>query len=91
MLSDTGLPAAAAGTANDGAARVKRPRLKLGVFSHRGVWKVYEEFAAPQLFPTRRQAVAAAQARALAESRKGRAVELFVEEEDGALRQIAVR
>ncbi len=65
-----------------------RPRLKLGVFSHRGAWKVYEEFGAPALYPTRQEAVAAAELRAFAEVRSGHAVEFFIEDEDGALRQI---
>ncbi len=87
MPFDTGLSLTTQ-AAVDHAARRKRPRLKLGVFSHDGAWKVYQEFDAPQPYPTRQQAVAAAEERAFAEARSGRPVEFFIEEEDGALRQI---
>ena len=87
MPSNTGLAFAHAG-AVDPAARRKRPRLKLGVFSHGGAWKVYEEFDAPASYPTRLEAIAAAKERAFAEASGGRPVDFFIEEEDGALRQI---
>ena len=86
MPFDTGLSLAHP-IVGQGSARLKRPRLKLGVFSHGGAWKVYAEFGSPELYATRQEALAAAQARACAEARNG-PVEFFIEEEDGALRQV---
>jgi hypothetical protein len=67
--------------------RRKRPDLTLGVFIDGGAWKVYSQFGSADPYPSRSEALAAAETRALAAARAGRKVELFVEDEDGALAQ----
>ena len=69
-------------------ARRKRGEVtKLGVFSDGRGWKGYSQFAAATAYPSRQEALAAAEARALAAAEAGRIVELFVEHEDGSLAQ----
>ena len=70
------------------ASRRKRTDLTLGVFSFDGAWKVYSPFEAAAVYPTRAEAVVAAETRAFAETRRGRRVEFFVESEDGGLSQV---
>lgn len=65
--------------------RRKRPDLTLGVFSDGIGWKVYSEATAPAPYPSRAEALVAAEARAFEAARAGREVELFVEHEDGSL------
>lgn len=65
----------------------KRPDLTLGVFTDGAGWKVYSQFGSADLYPSRGEALAAAETRAFAAARAGREVELFVEDEDGALGQ----
>jgi len=65
----------------------KRPGLTLGVFADGAGWKVYSQFGSADLYPSRGEALAAAETRAFAEARAGREVELFIEDEDGALGQ----
>lgn len=65
----------------------KRADETLGVFSDGGGWKVYSQFDAAAAYPSRQEAVAAAEERALAAAQAGRLVELFVEHEDGSLAQ----
>lgn len=60
---------------------------KLGVFSDGAGWKVYSQFGSAALYPSREEALAAAEERAFAAARDGRQVELFVEHEDGSLAQ----
>jgi hypothetical protein len=65
----------------------KRPDLTLGVFTDGAGWKVYSQFGSADVYPSRGEALAAAETRAFAEARAGREVELFVEDENGALGQ----
>jgi hypothetical protein len=67
--------------------RKKRPDLTLGVFTDGAGWKVYSQFGSADAYPSRGEALAAAETRAFAEARAGREVELFVEDETGALGQ----
>jgi hypothetical protein len=67
--------------------RRKRADLTLGVFTDGIGWKVYSQFGSADAYPTRGEAMAAAESRAFAETKAGRRVELFVEDEDGALGQ----
>ncbi len=76
-------PAAAIGRSLEGG-------LTLGVFSHAGRWKVYSPFDRACAYPNRAEALAAAEARARQAARDGMSVEVFVEEEDGALRQASI-
>jgi hypothetical protein len=57
------------------------------VFTDGGGWKVYSQFGSADPYPSRDEALAAAETRAFAAARDGRRVELFVEDEDGALGQ----
>jgi hypothetical protein len=65
----------------------RRPDLTLGVFTDGDGWKVYSQFGSADRYPSRGEALAAAETRAFAAARAGRKVELFVEDEDGALGQ----
>lgn len=65
----------------------RRPDLTLGVFTDGAGWKVYSQFGSPDPYPSRQEALAAAETRAFEAARSGREVELFVEDEDGALAQ----
>jgi hypothetical protein len=65
----------------------RRPDLTLGVFTDGAGWKVYSQFGSADPYPSRGEALAAAETRAFAAARAGRRVELFVEDEDGALGQ----
>jgi hypothetical protein len=67
--------------------RRKPADLILGVFTDGIGWKVYSQFDAADAYPTRGDALAAAETRAFAAAKAGRKVELFVEDEDGALGQ----
>ncbi len=67
--------------------RHRRPDLTLGVFTDGAGWKVYSQFGSADSYPSRDEALAAAETRAFAAARAGRKVELFVEDEDGALGQ----
>jgi hypothetical protein len=67
--------------------RRRRPDLTLGVFTDGAGWKVYSQFDAADRYPSRHEALAAAETRAFAAARAGRKVELFVEDEDGGLGQ----
>lgn len=67
--------------------RRKRPDLTLGVFSDGTGWKVYSQFDSADVFPSREEAVIAAETRAFEAARAGRKVELFFEDEDGSLGQ----
>ena len=67
--------------------RRRRPDLTLGVFSDGLGWKVYSQFGSADPYPSRGEALAAAETRAFAAARDGRKVELFVEDENGALGQ----
>lgn len=73
------------------SGRRKRPdltqALTLGVFSDGTGWKVYSQFDPADLYPSRQEAVVAAETRAFEAARAGRKVELFVEDEDGRLGQ----
>ncbi len=64
--------------------------MTLGVFSHNGDWKVYSASDKPIHYDTRDGAMAAAEEQVLAAARAGRRVELFVQEEDGTLRQAMI-
>jgi len=68
-------------------AAQRRPDLTLGVFTDGAGWKVYSQFGSADAYATRGEALAAAETRAFAETSAGRKVELFVEDEDGALGQ----
>jgi hypothetical protein len=75
------------------APAIRRPGdapLSLGVFRSEGAWKVYGQFERAAVFASRELAVSAAQARVLEAARCGRRVELFIEEENGELRQAAI-
>ncbi len=63
------------------------PDLTLGVFSDGTGWKVYSQFDAADVYPSRQEAVVAAETRAFEAARAGRKVELFLEDEDGSLGQ----
>ena len=65
----------------------KQPDLMLGVFADGADWKVYSQFGSAEAYPSRGEAMFAAENRAFAETRAGRRVELFVEDETGALGQ----
>lgn len=65
----------------------RRADLTLGVFADGAGWKVYSQFGAPDPYPSRSEALAAAETRAFAAAKAGRRVELFIEDEDGALGQ----
>lgn len=67
--------------------RRKEPDLTLGVFSDGTGWKVYSQFDSADVYPSREEAVIAAETRAFEAARAGRKVELFVEDEDGRLGQ----
>ena len=67
--------------------RRKRPDLTLGVFSDGSGWKVYSQFDAADVYPSRQEALVAAETRAFEAARAGRKVELFLEHEDGSLAQ----
>ena len=67
--------------------RRKRVDLTLGVFTDGIGWKVYSQFGSADAYPTRGEALAAAESRAFAAAQAGRMVELFVEDETGALGQ----
>jgi hypothetical protein len=70
-----------------GRGRRKQPDMSFGVFSDGRGWKVYSSFEAPDLYPSREEALFAAETRAFAAAQAGRKVELFVEAEDGSLAQ----
>ena len=65
----------------------KRPDLTLGVFTDGSAWKVYSQFGSADAYPSRQEAMIAAETRAFAAAQAGRRVELFVEDETGALGQ----
>lgn len=73
-----------------GARRDRHAPLHLGVFQSGGEWKVYAEFERAAVYATRDRALEAAEARAINAARAGRKVELFVQDENGELRQAAV-
>jgi hypothetical protein len=77
-------------TLGAGPRRLAREDMTLGVFLAGGEWKVYSPFDRASAYPTRGQALAAAQARARQALRDGRRVELFVQDEDGALGQAEI-
>ena len=62
----------------------RKPDLTLGVFSADGAWKLYSQFDSASTYASRQEAMVAAEARAFAEARAGRRVELLVQEEDGS-------
>ena len=64
-----------------------RADLTLGVFTDGAAWKVYSQFGPADPYPSRQEALLAAEARAFAAAQAGRRVELFVEDETGALAQ----
>lgn len=70
--------------------RRRAPALSLGVFHHGGAWKVYCEFERAAAYPCRDLAVSAAEARAREAAHCGQRVALFIQEENGELRQAAV-
>jgi hypothetical protein len=75
------------------APTIRRSRhapLSLGVFHTGGAWKIYSHFEGASAYPSREEAVSAAQRRAREAARCGRSVELFIEEESGELRQAAI-
>ncbi|MEI9890634.1 MAG: hypothetical protein WDN45_08575 [Caulobacteraceae bacterium] len=61
------------------------------MFNYDGEWKVYGEFERAVTCPNREQALSVAESRALAAARYGRRVELFIQEENGELRQVDVK
>jgi hypothetical protein len=61
--------------------------LTLGEFTDGEGWKVYSQFGSADRFPSRSEALAAAETRAFTAAQAGRKVELFVEDETGALAQ----
>src|ERR1700761_4444656 len=67
--------------------RRRRPDLTLGVFTDGSAWKVYSQFGSADAYPSRQEAMIAAETRAFAAAQAGRRVELFVEDETGALGQ----
>ena len=67
--------------------RRRRPDLTLGVFTDGSSWKVYSQFGSADPYPSRQEALVAAEMRAFAAAQAGRKVELFVEDETGALAQ----
>jgi hypothetical protein len=64
--------------------------LSLGVFRFDGDWKVYSTLGRASVYPSRGVALSVAESLALDAIRGGRQVELFVEDEDGELRQAAL-
>jgi hypothetical protein len=70
--------------------RDRQPPLTLGVFHYGGAWKLYGEFERAAAYPNRALALSAAETRALEAARCGRRVELFIQDENGELRQAAV-
>lgn len=72
---------------SDEAKRLKRVDEMLGVFSDGRAWKVYSGSGAAAPYPSRQEALVAAEERAFAAARAGRRVELFVQYEDGSLGQ----
>jgi hypothetical protein len=64
--------------------------LSLGVFQFAGEWKVYSTQGPVSVYPSRGLALSMAESLALDAIRGGRRVELFVEDEDGDLRQAAI-
>ncbi len=68
----------------------QRPDETLGVFSDGTAWKVYSQFDPAAAYPSRQEALVAAEARAFAAARAGREVELFVQKEDGSLEKAAL-
>lgn len=75
--------------ARQGESR-REPDLTLGVFTDGAAWKVYSQFGSADPYPSRSEALAAAETRAFAAAQAGRKVELFVEDEDGALGQASL-
>ncbi len=73
---------------SDRSDRRRRPDLTLGVFTDGAGWKVYSQFGSADPYPSRQEALIAAEARAFAAPQAGRRVELFVEDETGALGQV---
>jgi hypothetical protein len=73
-----------------GRRRRKQPDLSFGVFSDGRGWKVYSSAGSPDLYPSREEALFAAETRAFAAAQAGRQVELFVEAEDGSLAQSSI-
>jgi hypothetical protein len=67
-----------------------RRDLTLGVFNTDGAWKLYSPYEPVRAYASRALAMAAAQARAADAVSLGRRVELFVQEEDGTLRQASL-
>lgn len=71
--------------------RRNRADVMLGVFSNGRDWKVYSQsglqFGDAAAYPSREEALVAAEQRAFAAAQAGRHVELFVEYEDGSLAQ----
>jgi len=72
------------------ARRRSKTDMTLGVFSHDGEWKVYSANDRPIHYDTHKGAMAAAEEHARDAARAGRRVELFVQEEDGTLRQATI-
>ncbi|MDB5459963.1 MAG: hypothetical protein JWO72_1704 [Caulobacteraceae bacterium] len=70
--------------------RHHRPALTLGVFRHDGEWKIYSSFERAVAYPNRDLAVQVAETRALEAARRGVRVELFIQDENGELRQAAL-
>jgi len=68
-------------------AKRKRADETLGVFSDGRDWKLYSQFGAAAAYPSREEAMIAAEERVFAAARAGRRVELFVQREDGSLGQ----
>ncbi len=73
-----------------GTQRRRWPPLSLGVFNYDGEWKVYSQFEPALPCASRDQAVVAAETRAFEALRCGQQVELFVQDENGELRQSAI-
>lgn len=73
-----------------GTQRRRWPSLSLGVFNYDGEWKVYSQFEPALACTSRDQAVVAAETRAFEAVRCGQKVELFVQDENGELRQAAI-
>jgi len=64
--------------------------LNMGVFNYDGAWKVYGEFDRATAYDSRDLAISAAEARVLEAALMGRPATLFIQDEDGELRQAAV-
>jgi hypothetical protein len=75
------------------AERLRRrhcPTLTLGVFRHGGEWKIYSSLERAVAYPNRDVALQVAETRALEAASRGARVDMFIQDENGELRQAVV-